>query len=72
MMNAFGPIRDPALPGELRELARYFWVTFIAMVRAGQPPTADQFGLVRDRAAQRAREMVPLPALVRAYVTRSA
>ncbi len=66
--NAFGPIRDPALPGELRELARYFWVTFIAAVRAGRPPSADQFGPIRDRASQRAREMVPLPALVRAYV----
>jgi sugar diacid utilization regulator len=67
--KAFGPIRDPALPEELRVLARHFWVTFIATVRAGQPPTADQLRPFRDRAAQRAREMVPLPALVRAYVT---
>ena len=66
--EAFGPIRDPALPGELRELARFFWVTFVSSVRAGQPPTAEQLRPVRERAAQRAREMVPLPALVRAYV----
>ena len=66
--DAFGPIRDPALRDELRDLARFFWVTFVASVRAGQPPTAEQLGPVRERAAQRAREMVPLPALVRAYV----
>jgi sugar diacid utilization regulator len=67
--KAFGPIRDPALPEELRVLARHFWATFIATVRTGEPLTAEQLRPFRDRAAQRAREMVPLPALVRAYVT---
>jgi len=66
--GAFGPIRDPLLPGELRELARSSWVAFIAIARSGQQPAANKFGMARERAVQRAREMVPLPALVRSYL----
>src|SRR5262249_8637366 len=66
--EAFGPIRDPALSDELRQLARFFWLTVIEMARSDRPRPSAEFQPVRQRAAQRAREMVPLPALVHAYV----
>jgi sugar diacid utilization regulator len=66
--EAFGPIRDPGLSDELRELARFFWLAFIETARRSRQPRSDQLQPVRHRAAQRAREMVPLHALVHAYV----
>jgi len=66
--EAFGPIRDQALSDELRQLARFFWLSLIEAARSGRPRPRAELQPVRQRAAQRAREMVPLPALVHAYV----
>jgi sugar diacid utilization regulator len=40
---------------------------FIRMVRSGSPPTDDDLEFVRDKAAQRAREGMPVELLLRAY-----
>ena len=66
--DAFGPISDAALPEELRDLARQHWLTFLETARADRIPGPDEYQFARARAVQRAREMVPLAAQVRAYL----
>ena len=66
--DAFGPISDAALPEELRQLARQHWLTFLETARAERTPGQDEYQFARARAVQRAREMVPLAAQVRAYL----
>jgi sugar diacid utilization regulator len=66
--DAFGPIHDAALPEELRQLARQHWLTFLETARAERTPGTDEYDFARSRAVQRARELVPLAAQVRAYL----
>src|ERR1700682_2449204 len=66
--DAFGPIRDAALPEELRQLARQHWLTFLKSARGERVVGEADYDFARARAAQRAREMVPLAAQVRAYL----
>jgi hypothetical protein len=67
-VESFGPIRDEALRGEIRGLAFQHVHAFLRAARSGTEPSAEELAFVRDRAARRAREMVPLAALLQAYL----
>lgn len=67
-VKAFGPVRDAALSQEVFELSRDHVRAFVSAARRGRPPSAEELEIVRQRAAQRAREMVPLTAMLQAYL----
>lgn len=64
----YQPIKDGALPDELRRLARQHIATFIQAARRNQAVKPEDLDFVRQRAAQRARELIPLPAIVNAHL----
>jgi sugar diacid utilization regulator len=65
---AYESIRDAALPRELRRLARQHVMTFARSARRNRPVEPGELEFVRERAAQRAREMVPLAAAVHGHL----
>ena len=67
-VEGFGSVRDPTLRAEIRTLARYHLSAFLHATRTGQPPGPDVLAAARERAAARAREMVPLAALLHSYL----
>src|SRR5215469_9170678 len=60
----FEPIRDAALPGELRYLARRNFMGYTRSLRTQQAIDPAELEFVGERSAQRAREMIPLAATV--------
>jgi hypothetical protein len=54
---------------QIRELNRANLVGFVAAMREGRGPTAEELTMVRESASRRAREGVPLAALMIAYRT---
>lgn len=67
-IEAFREMADARLHSELLTLARGHLDAFLVSVRSDQPPSNAILAVIRDRAAQRARKMVPLSALVQAYM----
>jgi hypothetical protein len=67
-VEAFGAMRDATLRAEVRALARQHLSAFLRVTRAEQPPPAEMLAEVRERAATRARQLVPLAALVHSYM----
>src|SRR6185312_1650892 len=66
-VEGFEPISDARLHSEVRLLARMHLDAFLQTLRDGGPPPGRMLAAARERAAARAREMVPLAALVHSY-----
>ena len=64
----FAGVNDDSLLKEIRTLARRHLDAFLDATRAGAPPSEAILADTRDRAVQRAREMVPLAAQVQSYL----
>jgi hypothetical protein len=67
-IDGFSGVNDARLYDEIRALARRHLDAFVASVRAGAAPSDAMLAAARERAVQRAREMVPLSALVQSYL----
>jgi sugar diacid utilization regulator len=67
--DGFAPVRDSALPDEVARLARQHIGTFIEAERQHRSVKPGELDFLRERAAQRAREMIPLAAAVNAHLT---
>ena len=65
---AFGPMTDDRLRAEVRALARGQLDGFLRATRAGARPDAGALAAVRDRAATRARQLVPLAAMLHSFM----
>jgi PucR C-terminal helix-turn-helix domain/GGDEF-like domain len=65
---AFGPMTDARLRAEVRALARGQLDAFLLATRAGTRPDASMLAAVRDRAAARARQLVPLAAMLHSFM----
>jgi sugar diacid utilization regulator len=66
-VDAFRNLDGPRLDAEMRVLATCHLDTFLQSARTGAPPSKALSG-TRERAMQRAREMLPLSALVHSYL----
>ncbi|HET7017025.1 MAG TPA: hypothetical protein VFI65_24085 [Streptosporangiaceae bacterium] len=66
-VEGFGPIGDARLHAEVRLLARMHLDAFLRTLREGGPPPGEMLAAARERAVARARELVPLAALVHSY-----
>jgi hypothetical protein len=64
---AYEPIRDAALPDELRSLGRQHVMAFIRSAHTNRAVEPGELDFVRERAAQRAHEMVPLAVTVHGH-----
>jgi sugar diacid utilization regulator len=64
----FAHVSDGRLHAEIRDLARSHLDAFLASARLGIPPDPTIVTAARERAAHRAREMVPLTALLHSYL----
>lgn len=58
---------DPSLLEEVQEHSLVHVRAFLAAARRGRPPLAVELDFVRDRAVQRARQGMPLAAVLHAY-----
>jgi hypothetical protein len=67
-VTAFGPMTDERLRAEVRALARQQLDVFLRATRAGARPDASMLAVVRDRAATRARQLVPLAAMLHSFM----
>ena len=65
---AFGSMTDERLRAEVRALARGQLDGFLAATRAGTRPGAAMLQAVRDRATTRARQLVPLAAMLHSFM----
>jgi hypothetical protein len=64
----FGSARSAAVHDEIRTLARRHLDAFLHAARTGGPPSPEVLAAARERAVDRAREMVPLAALLHSYL----
>lgn len=67
-VEGFGPVNDERLFAEIRALARRHLDSFVERTRTGRPPEPAILAAARERARQRAREMVPLHAVLHSYL----
>jgi hypothetical protein len=67
-VDGFRGVDDGMLHDEIRALARRHLDAFLESVRSGAPPSEGMLAAARERAVQRAREMVPLASLVHSYM----
>ncbi|HEY7630074.1 MAG TPA: hypothetical protein VH817_05205 [Thermoleophilaceae bacterium] len=67
-IRSLGPVQDPALYIQVRTLARAHLDEFLEATRSGGEPTDAIYAAVRERAVQRARQGVPLSALLHSYM----
>ncbi|MCU0314504.1 MAG: hypothetical protein MUC84_10660, partial [Solirubrobacteraceae bacterium] len=65
---AHGAVPGPAFAGEVREHSRRHAELFLATVRSGRPPAGPALAFVRERGARRARELLPLDAVLHSYL----
>jgi hypothetical protein len=65
---AFDPMRDATLRAEIRALSRQQLDAFLDATRRGGAPSPGIVAVVRERAALRARQLVPLAALLHSYL----
>ena len=64
----FAHVNDRMLHAEIRALARLHLGAYLATARSGEGPRASVLEAARERAVLRARELVPLAALVHSYL----
>jgi sugar diacid utilization regulator len=64
----YATVRDPAFVQEVLSHAVEHVHAFIRAGRMGSPPAGAELDFVRERGAQRARELMPLDALLEAYL----
>ena len=64
---SYEPIRDAELPDELKSLGRQHVKAFIRSAHRNRAVVPGELDFVRERAAQRAREMVPLAVTVHGH-----
>jgi sugar diacid utilization regulator len=64
----YGTVKDPAFAEEVLAHALEHVAAFVRAGRRGSPPAGSELDFVRDRGAQRARELMPLDALLEAYL----
>jgi sugar diacid utilization regulator len=67
-VHDYGAVRDPAFAAEVLAHALEHVRAFIRAGRAGRPPEGEELDFVRERGAQRARELMPLDALLETYL----
>jgi hypothetical protein len=67
-IRSLGPVQDPALYIEVRTLARVHLDEFLRVSREGGEPSDAMYAAVRERAVQRARQLVPLSALIHSFL----
>lgn len=67
-IGGFGPVRDERLAEEVLVLARQGIGLLVEVLRRPEPPTPEELSFVRERAVRRARQLVPLSALLHAYL----
>jgi hypothetical protein len=65
---AYAAVRDPAFAAEVLAHAIEHVRAFVRCARRGSPPAGDELEFVRARGARRARELMPLEALLEAYL----
>jgi sugar diacid utilization regulator len=64
----YAAVRDPAFGAEVLDHAVEHVRAFVRAGRRGRPPAGDELDFVRARGAQRARELMPLDALLEVYL----
>jgi hypothetical protein len=67
-VEEYGAVRDPAFAAEVLAHAREHVLAFARAARAGRPPEGQELDFVRERGARRARELMPLDALLETYL----
>jgi sugar diacid utilization regulator len=67
-VDDYGAVPDPAFAREVLAHATEHVGAFVRSARAGRPPRGDELDFVRERGARRARELMPLDALLEAYL----
>jgi hypothetical protein len=65
---AFAEMNDPRLHAEIRALAAEHVGAFTLTARTGEPPAEVVLRITRDRAVMRARQMVPLSAMLHSHL----
>jgi len=65
---AFEAMGDPRLQNEIRALAAQHVMAFAQAARTGRPPPAEVMTAARERAVMRARQMVPLSAMLHSHL----
>jgi hypothetical protein len=65
---AYATVRDPAFAAEVLGHAVEHVRAFVRSARRGGPPAGEELEFVRARGARRARELMPLDALLEAYL----
>ena len=61
-------VRDPRFAAEVLEHSRLHVVAFVAAARSGRVPAGAELEFVRERGAQRARELLSLEAVLQSYL----
>ena len=67
-VDEYAAVTDAAFAGEVLAHATEHVTAFVRAGRLGRPPHGKELDFVRSRGAQRAREMMPLDALLEAYL----
>jgi hypothetical protein len=67
-VDEYGAVRDPAFAAEVLAHAVEHVRAFVRAGRLDRPPAGDELEFVRVRGAQRARELMPLDALLEVYL----
>lgn len=67
-VSAYGPMTDARLRAEVRALARQQLDAFLQATRTGTQPDDTMLATVRERAATRARQLVPLAAMLHSFM----
>jgi PucR C-terminal helix-turn-helix domain/GGDEF-like domain len=67
-VEEYAAVTDPAFAAEVLEHAAEHVKAFVRAGRLGRPPEGEELAFVRARGAERARELMPLDALLEAYL----
>jgi sugar diacid utilization regulator len=67
-VEEYAGVADPAFAAEVLAHASAHVAAFVRAGRAGRPPEGGELDFVRQRGAQRARELMPLDALLESYL----
>jgi sugar diacid utilization regulator len=67
-VEEYAAVADPAFAAEVLEHAAEHVRAFVRAGRLGRPPEGEELAFVRERGAERARELMPLDALLEAYL----
>jgi hypothetical protein len=67
-VEEYAAVADPTFAAEVLAHATDHVTAFVRSSRIGRPPEDDELDFVRERGAQRARELMPLDALLESYL----